>query len=310
MMRRFLAAAVLFVAAQALAGGPPGKGDAAALEKEISQELANPDAAHQLKAVADIHKLLDADPQRGAALFKERWLTPLMEAKQFSEIDDLCFKAIVADPADTPLVESLQVSRIRANLAAQKPDRALQQAKGFYNVSSMETTNAAILIVAECLNAAYPDDPGVVERFEEQQVAGAAYPATRPVAPTSAPARPPILPPILSSSRPSTRTAILDDPGDPVLAGIQVDPGDYRDAIAKSIGEDFTSLMGKGNLLLLAGRVRQAKGVFERAYAQAPDSQLAMASEALARQMKAEDGTIGRANAWIMSIRPRAAGNK
>lgn len=54
----------------------------------------------------------------------------------------------------------------------------------------------------------------------------------------------------------------------------------------------------------MADKPKDAKGAFERAYAVAPDKQLAQATENIARAMKAEDGTIGRANSWILSLKP------
>jgi hypothetical protein len=67
---------------------------------------------------------------------------------------------------------------------------------------------------------------------------------------------------------------------------------------------DYRYWIGEGNLLLLADRPVEAKVAFERAYDLAPPSQLANVTENIARAMKAEDGTIGRANAWILSLRP------
>jgi predicted RNA polymerase sigma factor len=70
------------------------------------------------------------------------------------------------------------------------------------------------------------------------------------------------------------------------------------------IGEDFISLTARGNLLLICGRTDEARSVFERAYALAPDAQLPAATESIARCMKAQDGSIGHANAWILSLHP------
>ena len=59
-----------------------------------------------------------------------------------------------------------------------------------------------------------------------------------------------------------------------------------------------------GNLLLLADRASDAQPLFERAYSVAKTNVVAQASENVARCMRAEDGTIGRANNWVLSIRP------
>jgi hypothetical protein len=97
---------------------------------------------------------------------------------------------------------------------------------------------------------------------------------------------------------------------DLVLQAIHVDDADYRAAIAGDFSEDYAGLMGRGNLLLLGDHPDRAKSIFERAYAQAADSQLLPASEAIARQIKAQDGAIGRANQWIESIRPNKPAKK
>jgi hypothetical protein len=59
-----------------------------------------------------------------------------------------------------------------------------------------------------------------------------------------------------------------------------------------------------GDLLLLADRPKEARAAFEKAYTLASDKDLATASESIARCMRAEDGSIGRANAWVLSICP------
>jgi hypothetical protein len=46
--------------------------------------------------------------------------------------------------------------------------------------------------------------------------------------------------------------------------------------------------------------------VFEHAYILATGADLRIATESIARCIKAEDGTIGRANAWVLPIRPSA----
>ena len=273
-----------------------GRAEAEALVKQIQQEIAAADAAAIEKVVADYDKLLEDDSPQAANLLRDRWIKELMDKRFHRQVEVMCLKAILAEPADTALVEALQQARITANLAAQNPRRALEQAKGLYNVSSLATTSSAMLVVAECLSAAYPDKPEIVQQFELQQVAGATAPAT------TQPTTPP-------TTR-ATTAAATTRAGDSVLAGIQVDDAEYRQTIAHSNSEDFTSLMGRGNLLLLADRPAPARSLFERAYAQASNAQLPAASEALARQMKAQDGTIGRANAWVESIRPVRGGKK
>jgi hypothetical protein len=94
------------------------------------------------------------------------------------------------------------------------------------------------------------------------------------------------------------------DTGPSVLASIALDGREFRPALAKMIGEDFPSLTARGNLLLICGGTAEAGTVFERAYSLAPDAQLSAATESIARCMKAQDAAIGRANTWLLSLRP------
>jgi hypothetical protein len=89
-----------------------------------------------------------------------------------------------------------------------------------------------------------------------------------------------------------------------VLRGIKVDPAPYAAAIKTQTQDDYNGWTGLGNLFLLSDNPADAKAAFEKAYALAPDNQLPPATESLARVIKAQDCTIGRANAFILSLRP------
>jgi hypothetical protein len=56
-------------------------------------------------------------------------------------------------------------------------------------------------------------------------------------------------------------------------------------------------------LLLLAGHANQARGLFDRAEAIAPDNKGAQAIENVARAIRAESGCVGPANAYILQMR-------
>ena len=79
---------------------------------------------------------------------------------------------------------------------------------------------------------------------------------------------------------------------------MKVDGAPYAAAIQQYTGADYASLLRSGNLLLLAEQAKEAQPVFERACAVAGEKDLAAATESIARRMRAEDGAIGRANAW------------
>ncbi len=177
--------------------------------------------------------------------------------------------------SDTVLTKSL--------LASGKAKEALPDAKSLYNVCSMANTSNAILLLAECLGAANPEDKGIVDRLKVEQLAGAELPSTQP----------------------STKPADAGDKQQKVMDSIQIDSAPYDAAIKQITGEDYASLLKRGNLLLLIDRAKEAKPLFERAYSLCADAQLTQASESIARQIKAENHAIGRANAWVLSIRPK-----
>jgi hypothetical protein len=205
------------------------------------------------------------------------WLRDLIGLRRFDETEDFAVAVINARPVDIRLIENCQQARIRAKLLANKPQEALPLARSLYNVCFMGDTSKAIDLIAECLydiNAA--DDPaGAVRKFKLQQIHGAA------------------------TTQPS-------NPDENILSQIKLDPKPYQPGLARIelVDSTWEAAMGKGNLLLLAGKTPEAAKVFDKAYALASDGNLAAATEAVARAMRAEDGTVGRANAWILSLRP------
>jgi tetratricopeptide (TPR) repeat protein len=121
----------------------------------------------------------------------------------------------------------------------------------------------------------------MVKRFRLQQLAGA-------------------------QSDPEQRKKLLAELGENVLASIQIDGTPFKDAIAqRQNANDYDTLYSLGNLLLIAGRISEAREVFEKVYKIAPAGEVNYASEAIAKVIKAEDGAIGRANAFAAAIRPK-----
>lgn len=253
-------------------------------QSEILEQLSSGDAAQQKLAVEAIRTRIHA---RGAAELRANWLRPLAVAKLHKETAELAREAILATPNETRSVEVAQAARVRALIATGQAEQALAEAKSLFNVASMNGTSEAILVVAEAITAARPNDVKAFNAFRSEQIAGAAA-----AAPVTQPAEKPTTRPINP-----VRSAVLDS--------IKVDAKVYREALAKFPGEDATNLLARGNLLLLADHPGEAWAIFERMYSLG-GVDIVEASESLARCMKAEDGTIGRANAWILSIRPKA----
>jgi hypothetical protein len=205
------------------------------------------------------------------------WLHEMIGLRRFDDIEDFAVAVINDRPTDLRLIEACQQSRIRAKLLANKPQEALSLAKGMYNVCGMSSTSKAIDLIAECLYDldTNGDPAGAAKKFKLQQIRGAA----------------------------ATQPSIADD--NP-LRQVLVDPKPYGPGLehVELVDNSWDAALGKGNLLLLAGQTTEAAKVFEKAYALASDINLAAATEAMARAMRAQDGTVGRANAWILSLRP------
>ena len=244
----------------------------------IDAALQSDDNYQVQQALENALKLLtDGKDNQKAADKIPIWLHELIGLKRFDEIEDFAVAAINERPTDLRLIEACQQSRIRAKLLAHKPREALPLAKSLYDVCGMSSTSKAIDLIAECLydiNAS-GDPAGAVKRFKLQQIHGAA----------------------------TTQPSGADDN---TLSQIQMDPKQYAPGLqhVELVDNSWDAALGKGNLLLLAGQAKEAAKVFEKAYALASDSNLAAATEAMARAMRAEDGTVGRANAWILSLRP------
>jgi tetratricopeptide (TPR) repeat protein len=258
----------------------------------IGQQINSKDATQIAQAVANIWDKLhaaSADDRKAAVQGLARqghWLAALMKAERYDDVARLSQEATVTLPWNVSVVEYLQSYRVRALLKMGKPQEALAVAKGLFNVCRMKSTASVFELHVDCLKAAHPGDEAVIDRFRSEQTAGSALTDQR--------------------STSNAQLSTLNGIGlrSSVLDGIKMDGSAYDAAIQQYAGEDYGSLVSRGNLLLLADRPKEARAAFEKAYALASDKDLATATESIARCMRAEDGTIGRANAWVMSIRP------
>ncbi len=213
------------------------------------------------------------DPMRVLNHKENGLLEALADLGKFDDIENLLITGIKARSASTDIVSRLQAIRVRYLLRAKKYPEAMQQAKAYYNVVSMAGTADAILLMMETLRASSPNNFSTADQFKKEQMAGAEL-SDKPVAQT-------------------------------VLAGIKINAAEFTDTIREQINENFNSMTARGNLLLLSDRAKEAQEAFERAYELSDDKQLAGASESLARTMRAQDGSIARANAFVLSLRPR-----
>jgi tetratricopeptide (TPR) repeat protein len=242
--------------------------------KVISDQIKLGEDAQIDDAIVKIKSTLQSEPGKAIAAFRGTSLKLLYDARRYADVAELAQQCILLDAADIATVEYFQTQRILSMLAEGKNKEALVESKRLFNVAGMKGTSDAILIVSQCVNAVAPDDRDALKRFRKEQVEAAA-----------------------SATQPANQQATT-------LGKIALDSQPYDAAIKAMTAEDYRALVARGNLMLMAGKYADAREVFERAYSLAPEKDLAAATENIARCMKAEDGAIGRANAWIYSLRP------
>jgi tetratricopeptide (TPR) repeat protein len=209
----------------------------------------------------------DSSETRQAELARIKMLLrarPAFVTKNGTMLGLLLYKKMNAD-----LVE---VAKALAALG--RRDDGLAAAKAYFNVAPMNRTADALKLLTEML--ATTDAADRVETFKAEQIAGA-----EPV-------------PADKLKEPRPRTAVLES--------IKIDASPYDKALAEQLPRSYANLASCGNLLLLADRTREAMETFESAQTLASDKEAAWATENIARAMRAVDGSIGRANAWVESL--------
>ncbi|HTV49091.1 MAG TPA: hypothetical protein VMG59_11675 [Phycisphaerae bacterium] len=224
------------------------------------------------------------------------WLPAMIKDQQFQAAADAALNGSLAQPNIANISECMPW-RIKALLALNKPQEALEAAKSYYNVCNMQNTNDAVDLVAQCLAVCHPDDLQIVQAFRAEQSGSGAGNANLPnQAETDVAAGN-----TLASQSTST------------LQSVQIDPTLYNDAIGKwnaqsTLSNKFYDFVAYANLLLMADRGDDAQKIFTRLY-QLADTQAELndAAEGIARSMRAEDGTVFRANAWLLSLQKASA---
>jgi hypothetical protein len=203
-----------------------------------------------------------------------QWLNVLMEKGQFADVETLGVKGIVNLPDLDFVVAGVQNARVEALLKQGKTEEALAAAKGFYNVCVLGDIERAVNLVARCLEIARPDDPAIVKRFKMQQV---------------------------EWSNATTKPSGSSELGENILSTIKVSAEPFTTAAAAITGNDFQSLIRKGNLLLVADNASEARKAFEAAEKVSTSTQQTTeAISGIARAIRAEAGAVGPANAYIL----------
>jgi hypothetical protein len=237
-------------------------------------------------ALEKIHAWVDGD-EVPWALWHD-WLPMLMDGGRNQDAADLALEAVVTRP-DTEYVAHLMECRTKALINLEKPQEALQAAKGYYNVCSLANTSDAISLVGICLAKAHPEDLEIVRRFKKQQAAASQMQNDG----DSATASPP--------------------PGNgSMLKSVKIDSAVYEDGLKEwATKTDFDQRVNYANLLLISDRCADAEQIFRELYQTADsDQNLQVAMDGIARTLRAEDGDVARTNAWLISLQQQAANSK
>lgn len=267
--------------------GAPSAQEREAQRRAILTDLGSGDASKVQGAIQRIAQALEADPKQAASDVAQKYLPAMLKAGRHAEAQALAREAILAYPLDATVLFHLQRARVESLLAESKVQEALAAAKGLYNVCPMDRSGEAIALVAEALEKSPQGGTAKAAQFRLEQLRGAAIETAGPATRASD----------IVTGQPAMRSA--------VLAAIQVDGAEYAQLL-KELGSDEAAeaLIARGNLLLLADRGAEALAVFQQAYTIAPAKQLAQVSEGIARALRAADGTLGRANAFVLLLRP------
>lgn len=240
----------------------------------LARDLSHGGAA-QSRALAEIQSQLITNAHHTVGPLYKYWIPPLLRRHQYALVDSLALKGILANPGSTYAVQELQMDRVMAMLASGHGNQAMQDARSLFNVCTMQQTKQVLVLIARCFQKAFPYDASRVEELERQQIAG----SDLPVNPKEAP-----------------RTCA-------VLEAIHINDKPYMAAAEAITSGSGWKLRGKGNLLLLAGHAGKALRCFRLEASLAADQKHFLAAEKdVDRGIKAQDGTIGRANMHLLSV--------
>ncbi|HEX4052632.1 MAG TPA: M14 family zinc carboxypeptidase [Tepidisphaeraceae bacterium] len=257
---------------------------------EFNQLLRSGDAGNLKRAVSRLKRLVSSQPKVFAEVLP-KLLQPLLDAKLYAETIAFARNAIEIRPQTPQFVAEEQRAIVESLMAQGLYDQALAAAKSYYNVATLKDTAAAIDLVADVLNKSRGGrDPTIGLRFKTEQA------STGPQSPLPAAGS---VDPALQADVPSSTNPSLD--------AITVDDSAYEPAIARTFThaeESYGSLIGRGNLLLLADRPVEARQCFTSAcrFTDGETGKLRNALEGIARAVRAQSGGITEANALITAI--------
>ena len=264
-----VAALMLFAARPSSAGAavPP-------LYTRIRAAIAGGNAAQTQWAANQIDALSrGANSWQAMNELSSVWLETMLRHHDYAAVLETTRAAILAAPARTGLVITLQTDRVRALLLMGHEKAALRNAKMLFDVVQSTQVAQAAILVYRCLLAQKSDGAELAREFCREQVAGAKPPK--------------------AGQPPKTCD---------VLAGITVHGKAYEDDVRRQVEVGTFALVARGNLWLLADHPNKAMQCFKVAYDIATPKGLGLVCDRIAAAMRAKYGTIGAANAWLKSL--------
>ncbi len=263
------------------------------IRNDAVSKLAGGDPAQIATAVSSLHAAAMRLTSR-----QDLPVLVLIDAKRYDDAEQLAAEVTISQASSPHTFAVAEKLRAQAFLAQHKFPEALSAARSYYDAAPLADSSGAVNLVAVCLTLGHPDDPALAKRFKSQQVAWATTGQTQ--AASAAQISPSVVPTSEPSGSPPAQPAPTDPLGDPILATIPPDDKPFTAAADARELVDYPDFVAKGNLLLLSGRAKEARSVFERAETAAPDSKAVDAIENVARAIRAESGCVGPANAYIL----------
>jgi hypothetical protein len=147
--------------------------------------------------------------------------------------------------------------------------------------------------VALCVAQCHPQDDQIVHRFRKEQFDASNLPSLPSVQDSPSVTKPSDQ---VSAETPLLKSVHIDTQS--LTAGLQTWSVHHS---------NFHDRVGYGNLLLVADRSEDAEKLFRELYqSAATEPELITAIEGIARSLRAEDGTVARANVWLLSLKQAA----
>jgi hypothetical protein len=196
------------------------------------------------------------------------------------KIVDMTISALNSDPWPET-AETILEWRIKALLLMNKPMDALEAAKSYYNICRLKQTPRAVEVVGLCLTQANPEDTEIADRFRHEQAVQSQIGAGAATQPADSPQALPL---------------------GAKLKSVVIDAQPYEDGLAEwsGRGRRFEFQRNDADLLLAADKATEAETIFRDLFSRArTQEQIDTANEGIARSLRAEDGNLARANAYL-----------